>query len=905
MLCCTIAPVGKAGGRALYAWMDAAERSERGDGMKQDARRTDPAEASPVALPVAEPRARLWQARLALVWERLGPALWAPLTILGGFAALALFNLLPHLPGWLHAAVLAALLGAFAATLALGARRLRLPDSSETRRRLERDSGIPHRPLSALHDRPAGSDPMAEALWRLHQERARAAMRRLRVAWPQSDVPKHDRFALRALVILLVVVAGAAGWGDWRPRLMAALSPRFDGASATATATLDLWLTPPDYTGLPPVFLKAGAAVSAPADQPVAVPQGSQVMARVSGGGGVPTLEAGDRSTPFDAVDPTTFQIQQPITGGARIAVIQGGRTLGSWPIRVIPDTAPLVAHASPPTAGERGALKLEYAARDDYGLTEVKAQLRPAADPATAGAAPTTGLAPALRDAAPLELPLALPGLRPKDARNSAFHDLTAHPWAGLPVTIRLIATDGAGQTGRSEDAALTLPERVFNHPVARAIVEQRKILTRQPTESRTDVARALAEISARPGQYGQDLVAFLALRTAVARLMLDDSAESLPALQQLLWETALRIEDGGLSLAERDLRDAERRLSEALDKGASDAELNQLMDELQAALDKFMDAMEQQMLEAMRRGEQIPTIPPEMADQMTDRNDLQQMLDRMREMAQTGSRDAARQMLSQLQQMLESMRSGAMAQSGQPQQNGQNDAWKMMQELQKLTQQQQQLLDQSFRQAQEPNQQNQQQGQQGQRGRQQPGQQGRNAPGNMAGSPTLQKQAEQQEALRRQLGELMRRMGEQSGGDIPRPLGRAERAMRDAAQALQQGSPGAAVPSQTQAMDELQQGMQGLAEQLANQMMMGQGPAMMGQQGQGQQRQGQNRGRDPLGRRPSGFGMQDSNDVKIPEQSELQRAREILDELRRRSGQYGRPQPEREYIDRLLKQF
>ncbi|MCW0208586.1 MAG: DUF4175 domain-containing protein, partial [Achromobacter sp.] len=407
------------------------------------------------------------------------------------------------------------------------------------------------------------------------------------------------------------------------------------------------------------------------------------------------------------------------------------------------------------------------------------------------------------------------------------AFHDLTAHPWAGLPVTIRLIATDGAGQTGRSEDAALTLPERVFNHPVARAIVEQRKILTRQPTESRTDVARALAEISARPGQYGQDLVAFLALRTAVARLMLDESADSLPALQQLLWETALRIEDGGLSLAERDLRDAERRLSEALDKGASDAELNQLMDELQAALDKFMDAMEQQMLEAMRRGEQIPTIPPEMADQMTDRNDLQQMLDRMREMAQTGSRDAARQMLSQLQQMLENMRSGAMAQSGQ-QQNGQNDAWKMMQELQKLTQQQQQLLDQSFRQAQDPSQQNQQQGQQGPRGRQQPGQQGqqgRNAPGNMAGSPTLQKQAEQQEALRRQLGDLMRRMGEQSGGDIPRPLGRAERAMRDAAQALQQGSPGAAVPSQTQAMDELQQGMQGLAEQLANQMMMGQG--------------------------------------------------------------------------------
>ncbi|MBP2232004.1 uncharacterized protein (TIGR02302 family) [Azospirillum agricola] len=900
--------------------------------MRQDARRTDPATdarggdqggdqggASANSLPPSEPRARLWQARSALLWERLGPALWAPLTILGVFLALALFNLLPHLPGWLHAALLVLLAGAFALAVVAGVRRLRLPDEGDARRRLERDSGIPHRPLTALRDRPSGNDPLAEALWRLHQERTRAAMRRLRVAWPEATVPAHDRFALRALVILLLVVAGAAGWGDWRPRLMAALSPRFDGGPATAVATLDLWVTPPDYTGLPPVFLKAGATVNAPADQPVPVPSGSQVMARVSGGGGVPTLEAGDRSAGFETVDATTFQIQQPITAGSRIAVTQGGRTLGSWPVRVVPDSPPIVAHANPPTAGERGALRLDYAARDDYGLTEVKAQIRPAVPaPASApgpneaapGAAPApatpSALPPALRNAPPLDLPLALPGLRPKDARNTAFHDLTAHPWAGLPVTVRLIVTDGAGQTGQSEDAPIVLPERVFNHPVARAIVEQRRIFTRQPAESRTDVARALADISARPGQYGQDLVAFLALRTAVARLMLDDSAESVPALQQLLWETALRIEDGGLSLAERDLRDAERRLSEALDKNASDEELNRLMDELQAALDKFMDAMEQRMMEALQRGEQIPTIPPEMADRMTDRNDLQQMLDRMREMAQTGSRDAARQMLSQLQQMLESMRNGAMAQSGQ--QNNQNDAWRMMQDLQKLTQQQQQLLDQSFRQAQDPSQQQGQPGQQSPRGRQQPGQQGqRNNQGNMAGSPTLQKQAEQQEALRRQLGELMRRMGEQSGGEIPRPLGRAERAMRDAAQALQQGSPGAAVPSQTQAMDELQQSMQSMAEQLANQMMMGQGPAMMGQQQPGQQGQGQRqgRGRDPLGRRPSGYGMQDSNDVKIPEQSELQRAREILDELRRRSGQYNRPQPEREYIDRLLKQF
>jgi hypothetical protein len=43
----------------------------------------------------------------------------------------------------------------------------------------------------------------------------------------------------------------------------------------------------------------------------------------------------------------------------------------------------------------------------------------------------------------------------------------------------------------------------------------------------------------------------------------------------------------------------------------------------------------------------------------------------------------------------------------------------------------------------------------------------------------------------------------------------------------------------------------------------------------------------------------------VKIPEESEIQRARKILDELRRRMGDLWRPELELEYIERLLKRF
>ncbi|KAA0679208.1 TIGR02302 family protein [Roseomonas genomospecies 6] len=863
--------------------------SDSNDGFRFPLRK----EADPAPTP-REPRFRMGQAHAALLWERLWPALWAPVAIAGAFLALALLNVFLLLPGWLHALVLLLFVAAIGWTGWRGLRAFRLPDEGAARRRLERDSGLPHRPLHTLRDRPAGNDPVATELWRLHQERVRAAMRRLRVAWPQSDgLAAHDRYALRALVVLVLIAAGGASWGDWKPRLSAAVSPHFGGTAAASVAALDLWVTPPEYTGLPPVFLKSANPAHTPnlAD-PVPVPKGSLVLARVTGGSGTPSLEAGGKPAAFEAVDSSTFQIQQPIDSGTRVAVTQGSNVLGSWNVRVIPDNPPAIAYASPPAKGERGALRLDYTAQDDYGLAEAKAVVRLALP---------EDEAPAL-DRSPIELPLALPGVRPREARNAAFHDLTGHPWAGLNVTVRLTALDGAGQTGSTEDVAMVLPERVFNHPVARAIVEERKKLTLRPKQLRIEVARALADISSRPSQFGGDLVAFLALRTAVNRLLLDEEAAAVPAVQQLLWETALRIEDGGLSLAERDLRDAERRLAEALERGADDQELKKLMDELQAALDKFLDAMEQQMREALERGEQIPMVPPEMADRMMDRQDLQEMMDRMRQMAETGARDAARQMLSQLQQMMENMRNGAMAQM---QQQGQNEAAQMMRELQELAQRQQNLLDQTFRQSQEQmgQQDGQQQGQgpRNRQGRQQQGQQGQ------SGSPLMQKQAEQQEALRRQLGELMRRMGEQQGGEIPRPLGRAERAMRDAGQALQQGQPGSAVPPQTQAMDELQQGMQAMAEQMMQQMMGQQGPAMMGQQpGQAQQqRQGQGRNRDPLGRRPSGFGNYDSDDVKIPEEAELQRAREILDELRRRSGQYGRPQMEREYIDRLLKQF
>lgn len=811
---------------------------------------------------------RLLLARAALLWERVWPALFPALAILGAFLVLALGDFLPALGGWGHAAALAALGAAFVYALWRAIRLWRLPDVAAGRRRLEEASGLPHRPLTALADRlPPGADPDQRALWEVHRSRMARLVRNLRIGVPRAGWGRVDVWGVRAgIALLLVIVASDAG-DRWDDRLLRALQPSFAAKAVQDAPTLDVWLTPPEYTGLAPVFLQRSAGE---AEETVPVPVGSALLAQVSGGKNAPSLSLAPDAPgdPFERIDAKSWKFAGEVREGSRLRIEQDGTVLGAWPIEVIPDRPPKVDFAAPPQRTQRASLRLEFQASDDYGVENVHALI-----------ARKDG-----KGGAPIDLELPLPGERLKETRAASFHDLTPHPWAGLPVEIRLRAADGLGQTAESEAFEMILPERIFNHPVARAIVEQRKLLALDP-EQRDVVAETLSDLSARPGLYGDDTVVFLALRMAQARLLLDRTGESIEPVQQLLWETALRIEDGQLSLAERDLRRLQQELQEALARNAPDDEIEKLINELKEALDRYLREMAQNM-ERMdpRDMERVPFDP----DRMVTRDDLQELLDKARELSRSGAKDAARQLLSQLQQMLENLRMAQPMQQGQ----GQNQAQQMMRNMREMLQRQQQLLDRSFR-AQRGQQQG-QRGQQGQQGRQ--GQQGEQGQVDMGDA------AQQQEALRRMLGEMMRQMGE-GAGEIPQPFGRAERSMRDAAEALRQGMPGEAVGPQTDALDQLQQAMQSMLEQMQNQM-AGEG------EGEPQGRPDMNAprqrvDRDPLGRPLSGTGNYDLGDVKIPDEGELQKSREILDELRRRAGDRARPAIERDYIDRLLKRF
>ncbi len=808
---------------------------------------------------------RLALARAALLFEALWPPLWPAFGVVGLFLVLALFGLPPALPGWLHALLLLAFLAATLWALVRALRRLRLPDEGAALRRLERDSGLAHRPLSGLQDDLAtAAEPEARALWAAHRRRLAAQVARLRLRLPRAGWARVDGYGLRAALGLLLVIGLASAGGDWAARLGDAVTPRFAAAEPPPPATYDVWINPPAYTGAPPRLLD-------PQRDPVSgvrLPVGSTLLAQVQGGDGEPVLRIDGEGHAFEPVGAAAWKAELTLRAGRTLTLEQNELPLVQWPIEVVPDAPPTVAYTAPPGASQRGALTLEYQAGDDYGLRGLKAVIQRVDDP----------------QIPPLELELTLPAAAAESAEGASYHDLSPHPWAGIAVTVTLVATDAIDQTGTTEAFRMVLPQRTFTHPVARELVELRRQLTLDP-EAKAPVIGRLGEIAEQPAHYFYDPVVGLAIHMAARRLMYDRGAGAVASVQQLLWDTALRIEDGDLSLAERELRELQRELQQALAEGAPDAEIERLTRELQEALDRFLEALAEQAMEELRNaeGEMEPQeLPPDA--QVLRREDFQRMLEQMRELAQSGAREQAQQMLENLQRMLENLQANPFQQRMNPEAM---QARRMMEDLESLSRRQQELLDRSFQRSQQG--QGQQREQMGERG---DGEGRENDRSSNAGD------ARAQEALRRALGEVMRQFGEMMG-DIPQPLGQAEQAMRRAREALQNGTPGEAVGPQGEAVDQLQQGMEAMLEQLAQQ--------LGGGRGQDGTQTGLDPGqsRDPLGRAQGEGGQMDRGDVAIPEEMELQRAREILRELRRRSGEGFRPPLELDYIERLLEQF
>lgn len=808
--------------------------------------------------------------RVALFWERSWPAIWPATGLIGTFAALALLNVLPALPGWLHTLILLGFAAAFLAALRHAFRRVRVPTADAATRRLETDSGLAHRPLTTLEDRPllGVTDPETDRLWQYHLARASAAARNIRLRWPHPDLATRDPYALRGALLVALVVGVVVAGPDTTSRLTAALSPDVSAWTQRDPANLEIWITPPDYTNLPPLLLASADLTGLPAPNaekngPIEIPAGSILLAQVTAGRGTPNLEIGDAKSELAEIADKAWRSETrlDIEGPTELSVLQSGNILGRWDIQIMPDTAPEIRFAEAPAANESNSLRLSYEGLDDYGVVETRAQISWPDRPKTTGIEPVD-----------LELPLPRPD--PRNGSATSVHDLTSHPWAGLEVDVELTIRDGRGQTSTTDRLSVILPERSFNHPVAKEIIAQRRVLALSP-ENRIDVARSLHNLGRFPDRFNNDLAVFLSLMTARSRLTYQQDSNGIISVLSLLWDTALRLEDGSLSLAQRDVDRLQEQLREALENRAPEEEVAQIMEELRAALDRYLEALAQNLSQALE-GMDLSTLPEAGEDlELLDSAAIQELMEQLEQMARLGDTEGVQELLERMQQMLQALQDAP--NMLQQQQQSSSPAQQFLRELQQVLRNQEALHDETF--------------QRDQRGEQMTPQESQAA-------------RDAQNEIRRQLGELMRQLGE-IANDIPENLGNAEGAMSDAERALGEGDLQDALNAQARALDELRRGGQQMALQMLRQ--QGQGPGQGQGQAQGLAQPGED-GFDPLGRQLSD---QDNGDPRSPGRNQIgdgeqaARALEILDELRTRLRDQGRPEAEIDYLLRLLRRF
>jgi hypothetical protein len=153
------------------------------------------------------------------------------------------------------------------------------------------------------------------------------------------------------------------------------------------------------------------------------------------------------------------------------------------------------------------------------------------------------------------------------------------------------------------------------------------------------------------------------------------------------------------------------------------------------------------------------------------------------------------------------------------------------------------------------------------------------------------------------------MPRLGGEAGEAARRSLDDAGRAMDEAERALREGDNGQAIDRQADAIQALREGMRALGEALAEEQsrQAGEQPGQQGEgQGEGLAQQG-NRllPRDPLGRQRGEGGRLGTEQEMLQGEDIYRRARDLLEELRRRSAERLRPEEELDYLRRLLDQF
>lgn len=780
---------------------------------------------------------RMVKTRLALQIE----GLWKPFLQLGCvlllFIAAAWFNIFDSISLIFHLLLLSLFVAAAGYSI-YSAFRLPKVQEPQVLSRLNEESGLSHKPFTTLQDINVNATPLAKALWEAEKTRLAKLLREKPAAKPRFLSETFDGYAIRAIAGLLFVTSFFFAGDERASRLT---SPFDFNKGNSPNWRADVWMTPPQYTGLPSkILLSMRAESQFSSDRTIGFVEGSKLFVKSDGLKNFKTTVS--EGLEFDK---DGYLLKQDAT-----LTLKGlpKQNASQFTFSATKDLPPTITFHDAPSSNDKQHLTLSTRIGDDYGVLEAQAHFTLSSQLKV-----KQTLAPnPLFELPPLSL-----GLPPRGATGvvNSSHDLSTHPLAGESLMLHLTAKDDLGQSAQSAAMLVKLPAKTFRKPLALALLEQRTLIALD-TNNKYKVLTSLQYLMLAPHIFTRETAQYLGLRTAFNKLLRARDNAQFQSVNDYLYEIALFIEEGTMSDTQRNLKNAQDALKDAIDKNAPQDEIAKLMQALREAMNKMMSEMAKQLREQGQQA-QRPTDPQ---NRMSQQN-INDIMKQIEELMRQGAFDQARRLLEELQKQMQAMQEAL--EDGRLTMEQGDPSKDRLSELSDMIRREQDLRDETFKNQQEN----------GQKG---------------------EELSKQQEALRKKLEEL-NKDGEPNEG-----LGEAENDMGKARDALKEGKGREAMEAQRRALQNLQKGAQAENEKQRGQ---------AGNNDPNGQPQPNAQARDPLGREAK--DGKDGNSATgnnggasaFQGQSAGERAGKILDELRKRAGERARGALELDYIERLLK--
>ncbi|AGF75117.1 putative membrane protein [Bartonella australis AUST/NH1] len=795
-----------------------------------------------------------------LFFKRIWPRLLPFFIVLSLLCSLSWFGIFGILSYWPHLSLLCLLLVAAVGSL-FPLFSFRFPTAKDVDYYIEQENGLENQPLSVQADQLCFEDDgnFSAVIWREHQRRMAEKLHHLQIGSAYPNSAAYDPAALRTLFVLLCVCAFSFSYGASGGRLADAFDfrPIIDEASIR----IDAWVVPPAYTGVAPIYLTRGEATQ------LSVPEKSSVIVRIVNGAGVEVkaISEEDGHEIFLSKKKEKMTLDDPIIHFETNLEHSINLSVSSrykqrqWRLHAIKDQPPTIRWLEKPGRVLAGSLELQYEMDDDYEVTKAFAKIESLFDQ-DKNASPLYG-------APEVKLLLARDG----KGKMRTVRDLSSHPWAGSEVKITLVAEDGAGQQGNSSSFLMTLPQRIFINPVARAVSEQRRLLALNAS-ARESVLDMLSALLVRPEDGIKNMTHFLILQSAWTRLSMSETEEQLRDVAQYLWKIALAIEGDQFGSVQQRLKQAQAALRDALRYGASTAEIERLVADLRQAMGDYISALAEKApgIDNASNTNISPSDSDLSSNDTTLSNDaLQEKLNSIEEMAKMGSSSAAEQLLAEIEQTLDHLR----VRKGDQEKRKDDSQTVWMKEkidqLGDLMRRQQEILNDTHRLEIERRHE----------------------------EITPEKQQKQSETLKKRQTELQSELSalekELSAQNIEQSnaLKNAEEEMKSAGADFDSGNHEMSIQHQSGALEALRQGAQDVLNKMRETLKKA--------------RNNQNTAfgpRDPLGRSLSSEIDKAKENTIAPQENERTRARQILEEIRKRLGNDRISEEEKTYLEELL---